>query len=57
MFAEMPFPATLGTRYAYFLAQVMPKFTKFFGMTLLKSGHIESLKFTGMKMNQHSGET
>jgi hypothetical protein len=30
---------------SYFLAQVMPKFTKNFGMTFAKIGHIERLKF------------
>ena len=36
-----------------FLAQVMPKFMEYFGMTLLESAHIERLKFAGMEMNQH----
>ena len=55
MFAGMSF---LSTRYAYYLAQIMPKFMKNFGMTFAKkNGHIERLKFTGMEMNQHSGVT
>ena len=33
---ECRFPANPGTRYAYFLAQVMPKFTENFGMTFAK---------------------
>ena len=41
---EYRFPANLGTRYAYFLAQVMPKFMENFGMTFAKNGHIERLK-------------
>jgi hypothetical protein len=41
---------------SYFLAQVMPKFTNFFGMTFAKIGHIEHLKFAGTEMNQHSGK-
>ena len=54
MFAGMSFPST---RYAYYLAQIMPKFTENFGMTFAKNGHIERLKFTGTEMNQHSGVT
>ena len=33
MFAGMSFPST---RYAYYLAQIMPKFTENFGMTFAK---------------------
>ena len=36
MFAGISFPATPDTRYAYFIAQVMPKFTENFGMTFAK---------------------
>ena len=42
---------------SYFLAQVMPKFMKNFGMTFAKIGHIERLKFAGTEMNQHSSKT
>jgi hypothetical protein len=42
---------------SYFLPQVMPKFTKFFGMTFAKIGHIKLLKFARTEMNQHSGKT
>ena len=54
---ECRFPATPSTRYAYYLAQVMPKFTENSGMTFAKKGHIERLKFAGTEMNQHSGVT
>ena len=33
---ECRLPLNPGTRYAYFLAQVMPKFTEIFGMTFAK---------------------
>ena len=33
MFVRMSFPST---RYAYYLAQIMPKFTENFGMTFAK---------------------
>jgi hypothetical protein len=42
---------------SYFLAQDIQKFTKNFGMTFAKIGHIEHLKFTETEMNQHSGKT
>ena len=42
-----------GLDMSNFLAQVMPKFTENFGMTLLESAHVERLKFAGMEMNQH----
>ena len=45
------------TRYANYVAQIMPLFTANFGMTFAKNGHIERLKFTGTEMNQHSSET
>lgn len=46
------------TRYANYVAQIMPLFTGNFGMTFAKkNGHIERLKFTGTEMNQHSGVT
>jgi hypothetical protein len=53
----IPVAANLGTRYASFLAQVMPKFMENFSMTFAKKGHIERPKFTETEMNQHSGET
>ena len=33
---ECRFSSTPGTRYAYYLAQIMPKFTENFGMTFAK---------------------
>ena len=54
---ECRFPTNPGTRYAYFLAQVMPKFTENFGMTFAKKWNIEGLKFARTEMNQHSSKT
>ena len=42
---------------SYIMAQAMPKITEKSGMTFVKKGHIEHLKFTGTEINQHSGKT
>ena len=45
------------TRYANYVAQIMPLFTGNFGMTFAKKWTYRAPEFTGTEMNQHSGVT
>ena len=53
---ECLFSATPSTRYAYYLAQIMPKFTENFSMTFAKNRTYGVPEFAGTEVNRHSGK-